>query len=121
MGLFNIFTECYSGPAPTYPKARRPSATPLLSKSSMTDMEVASESEHGESRELRRRMSSRFGLLKSRTKCEVTLEYGDNLDQVREKLREVSFDEVIHQGFRGAVGEPRPATVQFTLTPALVR
>ncbi|KAK9760091.1 hypothetical protein K7432_016235 [Basidiobolus ranarum] len=123
MTFLSIFTECYSGntgASSSYNKSRRPSATPLLSKSSLPDMRRESGPKPGKSK-LSMLNLSRFSINTNRSEYGTTLDCGDNLDEVREKMREVTFDEVIHQGFRGALGGPRPATVQCTLTPSLVR
>ncbi|KAK9700530.1 hypothetical protein K7432_012146 [Basidiobolus ranarum] len=123
MTFLSIFTECYSdntGSPSSYNKSRRPSATPLLSKSSLPDMRRESKTPLAKSK-LSKFCLSRFCMKTNSSEYGITLDCGNNLDKVREKMREVTFDEVIHQGFKGALGSPRPVTVQCTLTPVLVR
>ncbi|ORY07091.1 hypothetical protein K493DRAFT_295665 [Basidiobolus meristosporus CBS 931.73] len=50
-----------------------------------------------------------------------TLDFSNDLESVRAKLRKVDFDEAIDFGFTNDLGSTRVKTIRFTLTPNSLR
>ncbi|ORY07090.1 hypothetical protein K493DRAFT_295664 [Basidiobolus meristosporus CBS 931.73] len=122
MSFFSVFGECYPA-EPTEglglfaeerkPRMRKPR------KLSLPDLEATRDQWNVKARATRRKLSE---LLPNRPIPEekeegYVVDYSDNLETMRDKLRETPFDQLIRPNKR----KEEIATVKFTLTPSLAR
>ncbi|KAK9723399.1 hypothetical protein K7432_001959 [Basidiobolus ranarum] len=89
-------------------KEKKPSMAPLLQKRlrEITDLVF---------------LGSEKSTTDSTEKIPPSLDYSDDLERVRIKLREVLFADAIAMGFTGDANDTKFETLKFTLTPKVAR